>query len=47
MAWPGVVEICEDFKGTCCLNHQIVEENATVDIYVNIMQIILWMGSHE
>jgi hypothetical protein len=47
MAWPGLVEICQDFKGTCCPLHQFVEENATVEIYVNIMQILLWVGSRK
>jgi len=41
MAWPGLVEIYQDFKGTCCLYHQFVEENATVELYVNIMEILL------
>ena len=44
MAWPGLVGICQDLKGTCCLHRQFVEENATVEIYVNIMQLCNFMA---
>lgn len=47
MAWPGLIEICQDFKGTCCCLHNqfVEEENTTDETYVYIMQIILWVGS--